>query len=83
MNIFSDLWRQKYGSVFEKDIAIKGQNWKSDSSFKFDSDFSCSADFGNTLSRSGIIQEIRANTVSVRGEDGKEYSLRLGSCSNF
>ena len=83
VNIFSDLWKQNYGSVFDKDIAFKGQNWKNDISFKFDSDFSCANDFGSLLSRSGVIQNIRANVVDVRGDDGKDYTLRLGSCSTF
>jgi hypothetical protein len=81
--MFSDFWRQNYGSVFDKDIAFKGQNWKNDISLKFDSNFSCAADFGSFLPISGVIQEIRYNFVDVKGCVGLDYTLRLGSCSTF
>ena len=83
VGVFSDLWKQNYGSIFEKEIASKGQNWRSNNSFRFDSDFSCSSEIGRLESRSGVIEGIRSNEVRVRGDDGREYTLRLGSCSRF
>lgn len=83
INIFSDIWKQNYGSCFEKDIASKAQNYKTDKTFGFDSDFSCSSELGNVETKSGVIQSINANSVVVKGDDGKDYTLRLGSCSRL
>lgn len=83
INIFSDSWKQNYGSCFEKDIASKAQNYKTDKTFGFDSDFSCSSEFSKVESKNGVIQSINANSVVVKGDDGNNYTLRLGSCSRF
>ena len=83
INVFSDLWKKNYGSCFEKDIVSRSKNYKSDKSFAFDSDFLCSEGFSAAETKNGVIQNISANSVTVRGDDGKDYSLKLGACSRF
>lgn len=83
INIYSDLWKQNYGSCFAQDIATKAQNYKTDNTFGFASDFSCSSSLGSAESKSGVISNITANSVTVKGDDGNNYSLKLGSCSRF
>jgi hypothetical protein len=83
INVFSDAWKNSYGSCFQKDIESRAQNYKSDKSFGFDNDFSCSGEYGNVETKSGVIQNISSSNINVRGDDGRDYTLKLGSCSKF
>lgn len=64
-------------------MVSKAQNYKTDKTFGFDSDFSCSNEFSSVETKSGVIKNISANSIVVKGDDGKDYTLRLGSCSRF